>query len=104
MIKDLTAACLAGAVPCFVKADLRYMLMNAGCFAVNGKADIRIPLRSMLMNAGCFAACQKGLLTPSDISIPLDPRLRLFVLEAGDCLFCVQFLFWLTKLFSLLSL
>ena len=39
-----------------------------------------------------FANCRWELLTPTDISIPLTNRLVLDTLEAGDCLFCVQFI------------
>ena len=36
--------------------------------------------------------CQWELLTHTDISIPLTHRLVLYTLEAGDCLFCIQFI------------
>ena len=48
------------------------------------KADIRTPLRSMLMNRRPLCGLLSGALTPTEESVPLDPRLRLCGLEAGD--------------------
>ena len=56
----------------------------------NCKADIRNPLSLLAHERSRFATCQWELLTPTDISIPLTPRLVLYTLEAGECLFCVQ--------------
>jgi hypothetical protein len=56
------------------------------------KADIRNPLSLLAHERSRFATCQWELLTPTDISIPLTHRLVLYALEAGECLFCVQFL------------
>ena len=55
-----------------------------------GKADIRNPLSLLAHERSRFATCQWELLTPTDISIPFTHRLVLYVLEAGECLFCVQ--------------
>ena len=55
------------------------------------KADIRNPLSLLAHERSRFANCQWELLTPTDISIPFTHRLVLYTLEAGDCLFCVQF-------------
>ena len=56
-----------------------------------GKADIRNPLSLLAHERSRFATCQWELLTPTDISIPFTHRLVLCALEAGECLFCVQF-------------
>ena len=54
------------------------------------KADIRNPLSLLAHERSRFATCQRELLTPTDISILLTPRLVFYALEAGECLFCVQ--------------
>ncbi len=56
----------------------------------SSKADIRNPLLLLAHERSRFANCQRELLTPTDIIIPLTHQLVLYTLEAGDCLFCVQ--------------
>ena len=60
-------------------------------FLYKCKADIRNSLSLLAHERSRFATCQWELLTPTDISIPFTHRLVLYALEAGECLFCVQY-------------
>ena len=86
------------------RADIHWthyaLYIKSTCFAPDiyyivykqfSKAFIRNPLSLLAHERSRFANCQWELLTPNDIRIPLTHRLVLYTLEAGDCLFCVQF-------------